>query len=183
MGTSTVIGLLVLSFPLGMLHALDPDHVLAVATLTGREKTPSRALAYAVHWAVGHGGLLLLITAAAVIFHWVLPQEVPYWAERCVGVILILTGTSVLLNIRKERLHQHRHAGGFLRHSHEPAHEMEPGGDKEPSRTRSPLRAPLLIGIVHGTAGSAPFLALIPAAFMSPAKGILYVAIFSIGVL
>ncbi|HEY0282230.1 MAG TPA: hypothetical protein VGC27_06365, partial [Rhizomicrobium sp.] len=88
-----------------------------------------------------------------------------------------------LLNIRKEHLHQHRHAGGFLRHGHEPAHEMEPGGDKELSRSRSLLRAPLLIGIVHGTAGSAPFLALIPAAFMSPAKGILYVAIFSIGVL
>ncbi len=180
MGTSAVIGLLALSFPLGMLHALDPDHVLAVATLAGREKTPSRALAYAVHWAIGHGGLLLLITAALFIFHWVLPQNVPYWAERSVGVILILTGTSVLLNIRKEHLHSHD--GGLHWHRHEPVHAVPTGG-AEASHKRWSFRTPLLIGIVHGTAGSAVFLALIPAVFMSPAIGILYVAIFSMGVL
>ena len=176
---SAVLGLLAVSFPLGMLHALDPDHVLAVATLTGRERKPTRALSYALHWAMGHGGLLLLITIAVLSFHFVLPPSVPYWAERSVGVILIVTGTSVLWIIRKERLHGHGpahvhgHAGGMIAHSH--------ADDGLPKY--SPFRAPFLIGIVHGTAGSAPFLALLPAAFLSPLMGVLYVAIFSVGVL
>jgi len=170
METSSIIGILAISLPLGMLHALDPDHVLAVATLCGRESNPIRAHSYALHWAAGHGGLLLLITVAVLCFHWVVPQGVPYWAERSVGVILILTGTSVLWNIRKERLHER-------------AHGEVPPVDGSHTHGHRVLRAPLLIGVVHGTAGSAVFLALLPAAFLSPALGLLYVVVFSIGVL
>lgn len=170
----TVISLLAVSFPLGMVHAFDPDHVLAVATLTGREDRPRHALSYAAHWAVGHGGLLLLITIAALGFHWVLPESVPYWAERSVGIILILTGSSVLWNIRKER----HPAAGWHSHGDVWHHHGDTDLQKRPF-----FRAPLFIGIVHGTAGSAVFLALIPAIFLSPAMGVLYVVIFSLGVL
>lgn len=177
--TPTVFSLLAVSFPLGMVHAFDPDHVLAVATLTGRQDRPSHALSYAAHWAIGHGGLLLLITIAALGFHWVLPQSIPYWAERSVGIILILTGCSVLWNIRKERSPSqgwHSHGDGW--HGDGWHHHDVPGSARRPF-----FRAPLLIGIVHGTAGSAVFLALIPAIFLSPAMGVIYVVIFSLGVL
>ena len=176
MEAPTVISLLAVSFPLGMLHAFDPDHILAIATLASREDRPKHAIAYALHWAIGHGGLLLLITVAALGFHWVLPQSVPYWAERSVGVILIMTGGSVLWNIRRE--HEHTHALGW--HSHDGALHRH---DTSSSSHRPFSRTPLLIGIVHGTAGSAVFLALIPAIFLGPAMGILYVVIFSLGVL
>ena len=80
-----------------MAHALDPDHVLAVSSLAVRksDRPGARAVAYAVQWAMGHGGLLLLVAAAALFLHRELPTPLPYWAERLVGVILIATGLSV----------------------------------------------------------------------------------------
>lgn len=57
MHTSAVVALFLVSLPMGMLHAFDPDHVLAIAALTGREQRPTRALKYALHQALGHGGL------------------------------------------------------------------------------------------------------------------------------
>lgn len=159
MSTGAFIAVLLASLPLGFLHALDTDHVMAVSSLAAREDGRRASLRYAALWSLGHGGLLMLIALAALFFHRALPPALPYWAERLVGVILIVAGASMLWALFKGHglAPPHRHGAGV------------------------PLRAPLLVGMVHGTAGSAAALALIPMSLYRPELGLAYVLVFSIG--
>lgn len=165
MADGAVISVLLASLPLGFAHALDPDHAMTISALSTRQTDRRDALRYALQWSLGHGGLLLLIAAMTLLFHWALPPQLPGWAERLVGVILIGAGLAMLWALR----FQHRLAGEHS-HSHAP-------------RVLSFRRAPFAIGMVHGTAGSAAMLAIIPMTFYQPAMGLVYVLVFSLGVL
>jgi len=168
-----MLGLIAVAVPLGMAHALDADHVLAVSALTATKGRvgASRGGAYAVRWAIGHGGLLMLVAAASLCLHFVLPATLPFWAERFVGVILVVTGALAILKLTKDRRGaiEHRHDG--FSHTH-----GRVGGRRHD-------HSPTLVGMVHGLAGSAPALALIPATLLHPALGLAYVLTFSLGVL
>lgn len=178
--STAVLAVLAASIPLGMLHAMDTDHVLAVSALSSRSGSDRfRPLRYAAHWAIGHGGLLLVLAIAAFGFHIVVPTPVPYWAERVVGVILIASGVAVFAGLARETglgVARGAHAGA--------AHGIRSGsGTLHAALSPATARAPLLVGIVHGLAGSAPALALAPAALMQPAAAVLYIGTFSLGVL
>lgn len=161
MDSGAFLMVLLASLPLGFVHALDADHVLAVSSLAAHENGKRAALRYSALWALGHGGLLMLIALAALLFHWALPPALPYWAERLVGVILIVAGASMLWAL-------------FRGHG-----LAKPHGHMSNLR----LRAPLAVGMVHGTAGSAAALALIPMTFYRPDLGLAYVLVFSLGVM
>ena len=156
---STVMAVLLASLPLGFVHALDVDHVVAVSSLAARDDGRRASLRYAALWALGHGGLLMLIALAALLFHWALPPALPFWAERLVGGILIVAGVSMLWTLFRGHSIAAPHAHNFR------------------------LRAPLAVGMVHGTAGSAAALALIPMSLYRPELGLAYVLVFSIGVM
>lgn len=175
MDMALVLALLLAALPLGMLHAFDPDHLVAVSTLAAHDRaapgvsnnaashgrTSGAAWRYGFLWALGHGGLLLLIAMATMLFHWALPPTLPLWAERLVGVILIAAGGSMLFALlRGHALAQpHSHRSGPI------------------------MRAPLMVGMVHGLAGSATMLAVVPATLASPQLGLSYVIVFSLGVM
>jgi len=108
--------------------------------------------------AMGHGGILVIAALALLLFHVPLPAALPPGAERMVGLILIVAGGSLALAIW---------------------HGTEQG--LQPSSFRT--KAPFLIGMVHGTAGSAAIFALLPMGFLSPLQGVVYVLAFSCGVL
>lgn len=161
MDSGAFMAVLLASLPLGFVHALDTDHVMAVSSLAAREDGRRASIRYAALWALGHGGLLMLIALAALLFQWALPPALPYWAERLVGVILIVAGASMLWAL-------------FRGHS-----LAKPHGHISNLR----LRAPLAVGMVHGAAGSAAALALIPMTLYRPELGLAYVLVFSIGVM
>lgn len=142
-------------FGLGLLHALDADHLMTVASLSARTDSRGATLRFAALWALGHGGLLVAIAAAVFLLDWTLPEALPAGAERTVGVILIAVGASAL----------------WLRHP--------PHGSPRTLREK----APFAIGLIHGLAGSAAMLALVPATLYHPALGLAYAVIFSAGVL
>lgn len=165
MAINAIVPVLLASLPLGIAHALDPDHLMTISVLSTRGASRRDGVRYAVQWALGHGGLLLLIATTTLLFHWALPPQLPAWAERLVGVILIGAGLAMLWAV----LNQHHLAGD---HGH--AHGLS---------APSIRRAPFAIGMVHGTAGSATMLAIIPMTFYRPAMGLVYVLVFSLGVL
>jgi hypothetical protein len=161
MDMSAFLLVLLASLPLGIVHALDADHLVAVSSLAARENGRRATIWYAAQWALGHGGLLLLIAAATMLFHWSLPPALPYWAERLVGVVLIVAGASMLWALfRGHSLAGYHHHGADMRR-----------------------RTPFLVGMIHGTAGSAAMLALIPMTLYRPEMGFAYVLLFSLGVL
>ncbi|GIX21809.1 MAG: hypothetical protein KatS3mg121_0592 [Gammaproteobacteria bacterium] len=165
---------------LGALHALDADHIMAVTVLAagaGRR----RALRYALRWALGHA---LALTALALPVLWLgraLPERLAAAAETAVGLTLIALGAATLWALWRGRVHLHRHRHDALpEHAH--WHRHAPGEDHD-RRAHRHRHTPTLVGLLHGTAGSAPLLALLPMSLQaSPAAALLYLLAFSLGV-
>lgn len=148
--------LLVMGFAAGMLHAFDADHLAAVSGLSGGDGR--RSTRFALHWGLGHGLAVMLIAAAVIVFGSAIPERFSALAESAVAWMLILIGMHTFYHLWQQHRYGRRHEG----------------------RSRNAA----LVGLVHGSAGSAPLLALIPAAsFSSPAWGMLHVLLFNSGLL
>lgn len=143
---------------MGILHAFDPDHVMTMSSLGSRPDGRGATARYAVSWGIGHGGILVIAALALLLFEVPMPETLPRGAERFVGVILIAAGGSLALALWRGRA-----ADGLIPNLR--------------------AKAPFLIGMVHGTAGSAAVFALLPTGLLSPMLGVIYVLVFSSGVL
>lgn len=172
MDQHTLAGILALGFTLGFVHAFDADHILAVSTLSARRRGWQAGVRYALKWALGHGGVLLAVAAATLVLRWQLPAAVHYSAEKLVGLILIATGLSLCWSLWRQRAQLNVHRHGDVLH----AHLAIAGNPAVHDHT------PILVGVVHGLAGSAPALALIPATLYAPGLALGYLLIFSFGV-
>jgi hypothetical protein len=153
-----LLGVLGAGLLMGILHAFDPDHVMTMSSLGSRPDARGATARYAVSWGVGHGGILTIAALALLLFEVPLPETLPAGAERFVGVILIAAGGSLALALWRGR------------------------ADAPPAPGLR-AKAPFLIGMVHGTAGSAAVFALLPIGLLSPVLGVIYVLVFSLGVL
>ncbi|OUR99112.1 hypothetical protein A9Q81_11050 [Gammaproteobacteria bacterium 42_54_T18] len=169
-----------LSFPLlatglglGLLHAFDADHIMAVSALASDDKKTKAITRYASMWAVGHGSVLLLMGCVAILFGLAFPKALSLWAEFFVGLMLIALGFYSLWSLHKQRLQIKIHSHGDIHHAHYVVKESNNHDHR-----------PLFVGVAHGAAGSAPALALLPAINQqSAASTLLYLVIFSLGVL
>jgi hypothetical protein len=162
---------------LGMRHALEPDHLAAVTTLVSRERSSLRAALLGAWWGVGHTLALLVVGAALVVVRAELPLVISDAFELAVAVMLIALGfRSIYLAAQQGPggpRHLHRH--GLLVHSHAavPAH-LHIG-------SWTFARRPLLIGAVHGLAGSGALTALVLATLPTTAARLMYVLLFGLG--
>ena len=178
----SLAGILSLAFGLGLLHALDADHIIAVSALASRSEPGSgkqRPWQFCMRWALGHGFSLMLMGILVWGIGANLPADFSRYAEAGVGLLLLGMGLWLLLDIRRQslRLGFHAHAGlPPHAHWHQPdQHDHKPFGVQEHGAT--------LVGALHGVAGAAPLLALIPMVTrQSPAWGFLYLGLFSLGV-
>lgn len=189
--------LIFLGFGLGLMHALDADHVMAVSALANQKPSLKRTLLFSAYWALGHGGVLLL---CGVLLFGLGLQISEYWqhvAELSVGVLLIVLGLSFFWKFRQQKiaLRFHRHDDIVHTHWSNDEHGQSDnslGSLKSPNSLDSPSspnlasvksHQPVMIGILHGLAGSAPALALIPAVASGQLSlAISYLLVFSVGV-
>jgi high-affinity nickel permease len=146
------ISVLALGFVLGMRHATDPDHVVAVTTIVGQQRTVGRAARVGALWGAGHTATIVLAGGAILLFRLVIPPRLGLAMEFAVAVMLILLGVRSV-----------RAAGSGRRGS-----------------TWSPVR-PIAVGFVHGLAGSAFVAMLVLTTIQSAAVGIAYLVVFGIG--
>jgi hypothetical protein len=182
----TLASILALGFLLGLRHATDADHVAAVATLATRSRSMAHAVAQGVAWGTGHTLTLMLFGGAVLVLGGVVPAGAVRALELAVGVMLVLLGADALYRLRRERIHfhAHRHADGVA-HFHAHSHRGEAGAhDAARHEHRHPHGFParaLLVGMVHGMAGSAALVLLSLEALRSPAWGLAYIAVFGFG--
>jgi len=176
--------LLLLGLLLGMRHALEADHLAAVASLATRSKGTRGTVLQGAVWGLGHTLTLLAAGGACLLLRAVISERVAAALEGAVGVMLLLLGADVLRRMRQRRVHVHvhRHADGTV-HLH--AHRHAPEEAHDPDRHQHahegfPLRA-LLVGMVHGLAGSAALLLLTLTTLSSAWLGVAYIAVFGIG--
>lgn len=175
--------ILALGFLFGLRHALDADHLAAVASLVTRNADLRRAAARGAAWGLGHTLTLLVVGGCGLLLDAQIP---PVWAraaEAVVGVMLVGLGVDVFRRLRRRgvHFHPHRHSDGTV-HFH--AHEHEPGAAHDPAyhEHRHPLpRRAIWVGMVHGLAGSAALLLLTLQAVGSVWLGLLYIALFGLG--
>jgi len=175
-----------LAFGLGLLHALDADHVMAVSALASRRPGLREALGFCARWAVGHALAVLVLGGLVLLLGARLPDWVSDSAEQLVGVVLIGLGAWVLWDLRRRRIHVHVHAHeGVPRHAHWHLHSpSESRAVDHLSEEHGHDHGAVLVGLLHGTAGSAPVLALMPLAQQAtPLWGVVYLVLFSVGVL
>src|SRR5580700_680678 len=92
----SLISILVLGFLLGMRHATDADHVVAVATIVSRERTMWGAAQIGAVWGLGHTATIVLVGAPIILFNWVVPPRIGLTMELSVGLMLMLLG---MLNV------------------------------------------------------------------------------------
>jgi ABC-type nickel/cobalt efflux system permease component RcnA len=200
---AAVIGL---GFVLGVRHATDPDHVIAVSTIVSRQRSIRQAGVIGVLWGVGHTITIFCVGAAIILFNVVIPPRIGLAMELAVGLMLILLGILNLTGITQRIthrhtpahshdsvVHSHRHAhDGFVHehiHGHRPEVHMHLDPDVDANPDRSILRRlglyqflrPLAVGLVHGLAGSAAVALLVLAEIRDPRWAVGYLLVFGIG--
>jgi len=200
------LAILTIGFFLGMRHATDPDHVIAVSTIVSRERSIAKAGFIGILWGCGHTLTIVAVGAAIILFGLTIPARAGLTMEFSVGLMLILLGVLNLTGAMKwisekfstahprvtgEHAHVHEHGSRvhFHWHSHAPAAEHHADSLAAPSSLRGPFERlglfhslrPLLVGIVHGLAGSAAVALLVLSTIKDPKWAVLYLLIFGIG--
>jgi hypothetical protein len=151
----SLAAILALGFVLGLKHATDADHVVAVTTFVSEQKTLTRSCWIGAFWGAGH--TLSLAIAGIAVF--LLKVNIPKWLEIRlefgVAVMLVLLGARVLYKTWKQKVELHRHPHSHLR--------------------------PLLVGMVHGAAGSGALMLLVVSTIRSSVEAVLYIGVFGVG--
>ena len=200
------LAILAIGFFLGMRHATDPDHVIAVSTIVSRERSVAKAAFIGILWGLGHTLTILVVGAAIILFGLAIPSRAGLTMEFCVGLMLILLGVLNLSGAMKwmsekfspahppvtgEHAHIHEHDTKlhFHWHSHAAEREHHAASLAPPQALERSFAGlglyqalrPLFVGIVHGLAGSAAVALLILSAIRDPKWAVLYLLVFGIG--
>jgi len=165
--------LLGLGFVLGLKHALDADHVVAISTIVSHTKSLKKSSLFGAIWGVGHTTTLFLVGLAILIFKLTIPDKLALSFEFLVGIVLVVLGIDVLRKIIKEKTHWHRHQHGKVRHTHFHSHEA--------LSSHNHLHKSFIVGMVHGLAGSAALMLLVLTTVKSISQGLLYILVFGVG--
>ena len=201
-----VLSLTLLGFFLGMRHATDADHVIAVSTIVTRQPTIRAALLIGTLWGMGHTLTIVAVGGAIVLFTIVIPPRIGLSMEMAVALMLIVLGmwnlTGILEHIRAYRPSSRDGASAFrvflqnqdsYGHRHALGQGAEPLGhhDDQTSVGRLDRRLrdldvyqmlrPLIVGLVHGLAGSAAVALLVLALIKNPWWAMAYLVLFGVG--
>ena len=155
---------LVVAFALGLRHASDPDHLVAVTTLVASagERRKRLAAYLGAAWGAGHATTLLAFGLPVVLLHAQIPASVERAAEALVGAVIVLLGARLLRSWRRGAFHVHVHDHGGERHAHVHAHAV--GRSHHHRHLVRTARQAYVVGTVHGLAGTAGVTVLLLAA-------------------
>ena len=202
----SMLSMIALGFFLGMRHATDPDHVIAVSTIVSRERTVGRAAVIGTLWGIGHTLTIVVVGGVIILFNLVIPPRLGLSLEFSVALMLILLGTLNLTGILQritaaptrtvaggadrhththahgDYVHEHWHGHGPFAHGHGDADTPQGWLDQTFGRLGLyQVLRPLIVGIVHGLAGSAAVALLVLATIRHPLWAIAYLGVFGVG--
>ena len=158
--------LLALGFVLGLRHAMEPDHLAAISTIVTERRSLLSSLLVGASWGFGHTLALLIAGVGVLLLRYQMTDRVAHAFEVCVGIMLVLLGSNVLRTLM--------HRGASHGHDHTTIESRSQANVWLAAR-------PLLVGMVHGLAGSAPLLLLTLTVVSSPLAAFSYIAVFGVG--
>lgn len=176
-------GLLLLGLVIGLRHSMDADHLAAVSTIVaGSDKSKFRATKIGIMWGLGHTATLFIAGLIVLLLAISIPEQVTGMIEFGVGIMLVFLGVTALTGFRFGRFlrgmtqrgrhaHIHVHEDIAVIHTHEHEHkENHRHGHKS-----------LIVGMVHGMAGSGALMLIVLSTINSIPLGLAYIAIFGAG--
>lgn len=183
-----MFALLGLGLIFGLKHATEVDHVVAVSTIVSQSRNLLRSAMVGALWGAGHTASLLVTGAIVLLLRVTIPESVSNWFEFCVALMILGLGASALWRaLRKGRevhLHQHSHDG--VSHVHIHFHETTTRHRQAQSSTHTHAVSaigikPVLVGMIHGLAGSGALTLLVLTQIKSAWLGLLYLGVFGAG--
>jgi hypothetical protein len=205
-----VLSFLFLGFFLGMRHATDADHVVAIATIVSRERSMVGSALIGAAWGVGHTMTVMAVGAAIIVFGVVIPPKLGLSMEFAVGIMLVLLGILTLTGMSRTvgaahvhagvagghplDLHDHVHAHGDYVHQHLHGDGPDAHGHAEEQTPLARLDRsgfgriafyewlrPFAVGLVHGLAGSAAAALMVLSIIREPVAALGYLLLFGLG--
>ncbi len=171
------------AFALGAAHALEVDHMVAVTTFVGGQPQVKPAIAFGVRWGLGHSVVVLVAGGLLALSGLTVPEAAEGWAELAVGIVLIALGLWAIRNARRLHFHDPASHGGHAHlHAHAPGDHPHEHHHVQADPGRRHRHLPTMIGAVHGLAGTAPVVALIPVTLIGGlGAALVYLAMFGLG--
>lgn len=191
MNPVTPLSLLTLGFILGLKHATDADHIVAVTAIVSKQKTLRHAALVGISWGIGHTFMIIIVGVAIILFHVSIPERMQLSFEFIVAIMLIVLGILNVSGVMPTILtrftgshHTHDHHGVHHTHTHEfPSlfghHQALSEFIREHGLFH--LIRPLFVGLIHGLAGSAAVALLVLGSIADEKTAIVYLGIFGLG--
>ena len=174
----TTTSVLLLGFLLGLHHAIEADHLAAVTAIVSEKKNVFTASIVGGLWGVGHTISLFIIGLIVIFLKLQISESVESKLEGIVGVMLVALGVNAIYKlVRSDKVHAHKHSHGDVTHTHLHTHDEDEAVE---SHHRLSPRS-VLVGMVHGLAGSAALMLMIVPLIPSALVALLYIVIFGVG--
>lgn len=179
---TSALTVLVLGFFLGLKHAVEADHLAAVGTIVSERKSLWSSAIVGGIWGLGHTISLFVAGIFVLLLNFQISEQTERILEFCVGIMLLFLGLNVFRKIAQGgKLHFHPHEHGTHEHVHPHIHELDKVDSSNSHHGLKFSPKALLIGMVHGLAGSAALMLLVIPTIESRPLGLLYIAVFGIG--
>ena len=170
-----------LGFTVGLMHAFDPDHLVAMSTMVSRERAIRRSSLLGAMWGLGHTTSLALVGLAVLALQLTIPPSLSKGMELAVAMMIVGLGGHLIWQSAKElNLHRHSHAHDGPTHAHVHLHRQHDLSNHQHHGVRSPTKT-FAIGIIHGLAGSAALILAVMTTMTSTLQGFLYILVFGLG--
>lgn len=181
-GWLTSASVLGLGLVFGLKHALEADHLAAVSTIVSERKSVLSSSLVGALWGVGHTISLLIAGVAVIALHLQIGERTALGLEFCVALMLIGLGASALRKLwRADTIHVHAHQHAQHIHLHPHVHGAAPDSDPHTHHGFRLSARPILVGMVHGMAGSAALMLLVLSTIPSALLGFAYIVVFGAG--
>jgi ABC-type nickel/cobalt efflux system permease component RcnA len=187
-GSLSIAAVLSIGLLFGLKHATEVDHVVAISTIVSRHKNVFRSAVVGALWGAGHTVSLLIVGVIVLLLRVAIPERVSGWLEFGVALMIISLGVSALWRATRtnSEVHVHQHSHDGLSHTHVHFHEDENKHNPKTAAAHSHAVSrigwkPVLIGMMHGLAGSGALTLLVLTQISSALLGLLYVATFGVG--
>jgi sulfite exporter TauE/SafE len=179
---ATVFAVLGFGFLRGLSHAVEADHMAAVGTIVAERKSLWSATFIGGLWGLGHTISLFLAGVFVLLMNFQISEQTERILEFGIGIMLTFLGLNVFRKLLKGgKLHFHTHGHGTREHAHPHIHAPEPEPEKDSHHGLKFNPRALVIGMIHGLAGSAALMLLVIPLIESKTVGLLYIIIFGAG--
>jgi ABC-type nickel/cobalt efflux system permease component RcnA len=175
----TLVTVLTLGFILGIKHAIEPDHVIAVSTIASQSKKLWHASLAGVFWGIGHTLTLFVIGLILILMRGEIPEKWAMSLEFLVGIMLVYLGVKTILSFKNIHVHHHQHDGDDHKHVH--SHENSGEHHHKHRHKKTTYFQSMFIGLVHGLAGSGAMVLLTMGTVKSVGEAAIYILIFGGG--